>query len=74
MYQTKEQRLLYAAKTSIALLSLAYETLWELYPDELLSLKEYDEAEIIAAFKKALFKASEEAAPAQDHSDLDDIF
>jgi len=57
MENSNELRLLYAAKNSIALLSLAFETLWSLYPDEMLALKEHDEAEIIEALKRAVRKS-----------------
>jgi hypothetical protein len=57
MDDSNERRLLYAAKTSIALLSLAFDTLWSLYPDEMLALKEHDEKEVIEALKRAVSKS-----------------
>ncbi len=74
MDNINEQRLLYAAKTSIALLGLAFETLWSLYPDEMLALKEHDEAEVIEALRRAVRRTA--GAPLSDRGSLDpeDIF
>jgi len=74
MHNIDERRLFYAARTSIALLSLAFDTLWSLYPDEMLALKEHDEAEIIEALKRAVRGTID--APLTDFSDPDpdDIF
>lgn len=69
-----EHRLFYAAKTAIALVSLAYETLWEVYPDELFMLKEHNQKEVIAALKKAIGTVAEASPLARGSPELDDIF
>ena len=74
MYNIDERRLFYAAKTSIALLSLAFDTLWSLYPDEMLALKEHDEAEIIEALKRAVRGTIDAPMTDRDSTDPEDIF
>lgn len=69
-----EQRLLYAAKTSIALLSMAFETLWSLYPDEMLVLKEHDEDEVIEALKRAVRGVVDAPLTDRKSPDPEDIF
>jgi hypothetical protein len=48
------QKLLQAARTSVCLIALVHETLWELYPDELLLLREADENHLLDAINEAL--------------------
>ena len=72
MYNIDERRLFYAARTSIALLSLAFDTLWSLYPDEMLALKEHDEEEIIKALKRAVRRSVDVPMTDLDLSDPDD--
>jgi hypothetical protein len=74
MYSIDERRLFYAARTSIALLSLAFDTLWSLYPDEMLALQEHDEAEIIEALKRAVRRTIDAPMTDCDSLDPEDIF
>jgi len=74
MKNIDERRLFYAARTSIALLSLAFDTLWSLYPDEMLALKEHDEAEIIEALKKAVRRSVDVPMADLRSPDPDDTF
>ena len=74
MHNIDERRLFYAARTSIALLSLAFDTLWSLYPDEMLALKEHDEAEIIEALKRAVRRSVDSPMADRDQPDPEDIF
>lgn len=74
MDDINEYRLLCAAKASIALLSTAFETLWSLYPDEMLALKEQDEVEIVEALKRAARRSAGAPMSAPDALDPEDIF
>jgi hypothetical protein len=51
-------RLLQAARTSIALITLVHETIWSLFPDELIALTEYPEKEFLRFLAKALHHES----------------
>jgi len=48
-YVHNPEKLLQAARTAVCLISLLHETLWELYPDELLLLREADENHLLDA-------------------------
>ena len=48
------QKLLQAARTAVCLISLVHETLWELYPDELLLLREAEEDHLLNVIGQAL--------------------
>ena len=54
IYVRNPQKLLQAARTAVCLISLVHETLWELYPDELLLLREADEHHVLDAIGQAL--------------------
>lgn len=47
-------KLLLAAKTSISMIGVIHETLWQLFPNELLVLIEGDEEKVSAALYAAL--------------------
>ena len=54
IYVRDPQKLLHAARTAVCLIALVHETLWELYPDELLLLRESDENHLLDAISEAL--------------------
>ncbi len=54
MNATQTRKLIQAARTAVCLISLVHETLWELYPDELLLLREGDETHLLDAIGQAL--------------------
>jgi hypothetical protein len=54
LYVRDPQKLLQAARTAVCLISLVHETLWELYPDELLLLREADENHLLDVIGQAL--------------------
>ncbi len=54
LYVRNPEKLLQAARTAVCLISLVHETLWELYPDELLLLREADENHVLDAIGQAL--------------------
>lgn len=54
LYVRDPQNLLQAARTAVCLISLVHETLWKLYPDELLLLREADEDHLLDAIGEAL--------------------
>ncbi|NCQ35912.1 hypothetical protein GW813_12755 [bacterium] len=54
MYVRDPQKLLQAARTAVCLISLVHETLWELYPDELLLMREADENHLLNVIGQAL--------------------
>jgi hypothetical protein len=47
-------RLLQAARTSIALVTLVHETPWSLFPDELIAFAEHPEKKLIQLLAEAL--------------------
>ena len=48
------ERLIKAARTSVALIDLLYETIWRLYPDELLAISEESEDILIRLLVNAI--------------------
>lgn len=48
------KKLIQAARTAICLVTIVQETLWELFPNELLLLKEADENHLVNAIRQAL--------------------
>lgn len=54
LYVRNPEKLLQAARTAVCLISLVHETLWELYPDEVLLLREADENHVLDAIGQAL--------------------
>ncbi len=47
-------RLLYAARTAVALTTAVHETLWSLFPDELIALSENAERDLLDLLTRAL--------------------
>ena len=72
MPTTDPKRLLHAAKTSISLLGVVHETLWQLFPNELLIFMEGDEEKITAALCQAIFKDDPDPCPSP--TDTSDYF
>lgn len=66
------KRLLLAAKTSISMIGIVHETLWQLFPDELLIFMEGDEDKIANALYKAILR--DEPDPCPSPSDTSDYF
>ena len=60
------ERLVKAARTSIALIDMLYETIWRLYPDELLVISEESEDILI----RLLANAIQEQLPPEHPHDL----
>ena len=57
-------RLLAAAKTAVALNTLVHETLWSLFPDELLALTDAAEPQLLALLTQAIAdQASQSPSP-----------
>ncbi len=54
LYVRNPEKLPQAARTAVCLISLVHETLWALYPDELLLLREADENHVLDAIGQAL--------------------
>lgn len=54
MHLIEPERLLQAARTSIALATLVHETLWSLFPDEILALTEDPEHNLIDLLQTAI--------------------
>jgi len=55
MYYVRDaEKLLHAARTAVCLISLVHDALWELYPDEIMLLREADENHLLATLEKAL--------------------
>jgi hypothetical protein len=54
MYPLNPNKLLSAAKTSICLIGVLHETLWHLFPDEVLAFTEENEEKLLAALSIAL--------------------
>lgn len=48
------KKLIQAARTAICLVTIVQETLWELFPNELLLLKQSDENHLVDAISQAL--------------------
>lgn len=63
MPSTDPKRLLQAAKTSIGLIGVVHETLWQLFPNELLIFMEGDEEKIAAALCQAIFQDETDQHP-----------
>ena len=53
-YVRDPEKLLQAARTAVSLISLVHETLWELYPNEILLFREGDQNLLLAAIEEAL--------------------
>jgi hypothetical protein len=53
MSSIESERLLQAARTSVALITLVHETLWSLFPDELLALTEAPEHQLLDLLRSA---------------------
>jgi len=68
MPTTDPKRLLLAAKTSISMIGIIHETLWQLFPNELLILTEGDEEKIQNALCAAVMQ--EEPDSPSDTSDF----
>ena len=54
MNAIEPSRLLAAAKTALALSTLVHETLWSLFPDELLALTDAAESQLLELLTQAL--------------------
>ncbi len=54
MYSLNPNKLLTAAKTSICLIGALHETLWHLFPNEVLAFTEENEEKLLAALSMAL--------------------
>lgn len=72
MPTTDPKRLLQAAKTSISLVGILHETLWQLFPNELLIFMEGDEDKIAAALCLAI--SQDEPDPCTSPGDTSDYF
>ncbi len=61
-------KLLLATRTAVSLISLVHDALWDLYPDEMMLLREADENHLLAAIEKAIrdLPPPEAAPPAVD--------
>jgi hypothetical protein len=59
------ERLLQAAHISVALVTLVHETIWSLYPDELVALTEDPEQELLDLMQTAINRAT---GPPDQHS------
>jgi hypothetical protein len=67
-------RLLLAAKTSISMIGIIHETLWQLFPNELLILIEADEEKVAGALYAALFQDQHPAQNPQPDNKSSDFF
>jgi len=54
MNDKETRRLLQAARTAVSLIGLVHQTLWELFPNEMLLLQESDEQRLLDALGAAL--------------------
>jgi hypothetical protein len=58
MQPIEPKRLLQAARTSVALVTLVHETIWSLFPDELVALTENPEQELLDLLQTAMNRAT----------------
>ncbi len=54
MNATETRRLVQAARTAVSLIGLVHQTLWDLFPNEMLLLQESDEDRLLDAIGAAL--------------------
>ncbi len=54
MYVRDPQKLLQAARTAVCLIGLVHQTMWDLFPNEMLLLQESDEQRLLDALGDAL--------------------
>ena len=62
MNATQTRKLIQAARTAVSLIGLVHQTMWDLFPDEMLLLQESDEQRLLDAMGDAL-KLLPEAQP-----------
>jgi hypothetical protein len=54
MNATETRRLIQAARTAVSLIGLVHQTMWDLFPNEMLLLQESDEQRLLDALGDAL--------------------
>ena len=67
-------KLLLAAKTSISMIGIIHETLWQLFPNELLVLIEGDEEKVAGALNAALLQDQHPEQNPQTDTNPSDFF
>ncbi len=67
-------KLLLAAKTSISMIGIIHETLWQLFPNELLVLIEGDEEKVAGALYAALLQDQHPEQNPQTDTNPSDFF
>ena len=68
------KKLLLAAKTSISMIGIIHETLWQLFPNELLVLIEGDEEKVAGALYAALLQDQHSEKNPQPNTNPSDFF